>query len=147
MFVWAPLNYPVTQDEDGFSSSSSGFSIDSGTEEEENSCGKTARYARAMFDAVPSMRMFISFRKGPCYVWQRGPAPGEPGEPRSFRRAWLSIGLSEDTFRTVDPDHPMDLFMTNTPHGPPLAEPRVTYINDAPIPQPIRRCINTYQKL
>ena len=151
VFVWAPLNYPVTQDEeDGFTSSSSGFSIDSCTEEEEYSFDKTERYALAMLEAVPSMRMFISFRKGPCYVWRRGPAPGEPGEPgelRSFRRAWLSIGLSEDTFRTVDPDHPMELFATNIPHGPPLAEPRVTHIYDAPIALPISRSVKTYQKL
>jgi len=148
VFVWAPLNYPVTQDEeDGFTSSSSGFSIDSCTEEEEYSFDKTERYAFAMFDAVPSMCMFISFRKGPCYVWRRGPAAGEPGEARSFRRAWLSICLSEDTFRTVDPDHPMELFVTNIPHGPPLAEPRVTYIYDAPISLPISRSINTYQNL
>ncbi|KAH9970292.1 Gpi16 subunit, GPI transamidase component-domain-containing protein [Lactifluus volemus] len=89
VFVWAPLNYPVARDEDGYTSSSSGFSIDSCTEEEMYSFDKTERYALAMFDAVPSMRMFISFRKGPCYVWWRGPAKqvqDGPSEPRPFKR-------------------------------------------------------------
>lgn len=128
------------------SSDSSGFSVESCTEEEEFSFDKTERYARAMFDAVPAMRMFISFRKGPCHVWRRGPAPGEPGEPRGFMRAWLSICLSEDTFRVVDPDHPMDLFVTNVPHGPPLAEPRVMRVYNAPISLPVSRS-KTYQNL
>ena len=63
VFVWAPLNYPVDQNEDDFtaSSSESGFSIASCTEDEVYSFDKTERYALAMFDAVPAMRMFISF--------------------------------------------------------------------------------------
>jgi len=146
VFVWAPLNYFGGQDDDGMSSDSSGFSVESCTEEEEYSFDKTERYARAMFDAVPAMRMFISFRKGPCHVWRRGPAPGVPGEQRGFRRAWLSICLSEDTFRVVDPDHPMDLFVTNVPHGPPLAEPRVMRVYNAPISLPVSRS-KTYQNL
>jgi hypothetical protein len=147
IFVWAPLNYPVTQDEDGFSSSSSGFSIDSCTEEEMYSFDKTERYALAMFDAVPAMRMFISFRKGPCYVWRRGPAPRDPCEPRPFKRTPLSICLSEDTFRGVDPDHPIDLFVKNVPHGPPLAEPRVIQIYNAPISLPVSRSAKTFQNM
>jgi len=147
VFVWAPLNYPVSQDEDGFSSSSSGFSIDSCTEEEEYSVDKTERYAIAMFDAVPAMRMFISYRKGPCYVWRRGPAPRDAGEPRPLKRARLSLTLSEDTFRAVDPDHPMELFVTNVPHGPPLAEPRVICVYNAPTSLPVTRSIKTFQDL
>ncbi|KAH9961841.1 hypothetical protein BJV74DRAFT_871655 [Russula compacta] len=149
VFVWAPLNHPVTQDEDedGFTSSSSGFSIDSCTEEEEYSFDKTERYALAMFDAVPALRMFISYRKGPCYVWRRGPAPRDPAEPRPFKRTWLSICLDEDTFRAVDPDHPVDLFVTNVPHGPPLAVPRTIHVHNVPISLPVSRSIKTFQNL
>jgi hypothetical protein len=45
------------------------------------------------------------------------------------------MGLSEDTFREVDPDEQIDLFVTrtNVPHGPPLAVPR---IYNAPIRPP-----------
>ena len=91
VFVWAPLNFPVAvaRDEDGYTSSSSGFSIDSCTEEEIYSFDKTERYALAMFDAVPSMRMFISFREGPCYVWWRGPAKQDASEPWPFKRTRL----------------------------------------------------------
>ncbi|KAH9964998.1 hypothetical protein BC827DRAFT_905633 [Russula dissimulans] len=154
VFVWAPLNHPVTQnsDEDWFSSSSSGFSIDSCSEEDECSLDKMARYAGAMFDAVPTLRMFISYRKGPCTAWERAssssssfasatardrdarpPPPQQAGESRPFKRAWLSIDLSEDTFRNVDPDHPTELFETSVPHGPPLAEPRPNKIYNVPI--------------
>ena len=147
VFVWAPLNYPVTQDEDGFTSSSSGFSIDSCTEEEMYSFDKTERYALAMFDAVPALRMFISFRKGPCHVWRRGPVPQDPGEPRPFKRTPISICPSEDTFRAVDPDHPIDLFVTNVPHGPPLAEPRVIRIYNAPTSLPVSRSSRAFQNL
>jgi hypothetical protein len=147
VFVWAPLNYPVTQDEDDFtaSSSESGFSIASCTEDEVYSFDKTERYALAMFDAVPAMRMFISFRKGPCYVWRRGPLPEDPATPRPFKRTPLSICLSEDTFRAVDPDHPIELFVTNVPHGPPLAEPRVIHVYDAPVLLPVSRSAKTFQ--
>lgn len=96
--MWAPLNYPVTQDEDEdlSTSSSSGFSIASCTEDEEYSFDKTERYALAMFDVVPAMRMFISFRKGPCYVWRRGPpASSDAAAPRPFKRTPLSICLSD----------------------------------------------------
>jgi hypothetical protein len=159
-------------DEDGYessSSSSSGFSIGSCTEEEEYSFDKTERYAFAMFEAVPTLRMFISYRKGPCYVWRRiGPGlaprvvvpdddgPGEAGpeepEPRPrprplLKRTWLSIPLSEDTFRTVDPDHPIDLFVSNVPHGPPLAAPRIINIYNAPIVPPVSRSAKTFQEL
>jgi hypothetical protein len=162
VFVWAPLNHPVTQDEDGFSSSSSGFSIDSCSEEDEYSLDKTARYAGAMFDAVPTLRMFISYRKGPCTVWQRTSASSSSSPPssssspasvrsepqqkqkqqeesRPFKRTWLSICLNEDTFRNVDPDHPMELFETSVPHGPPLAEPREIHIYDVPISMAVCR--------
>ncbi|KAI9510155.1 hypothetical protein F5148DRAFT_1182054 [Russula earlei] len=145
VFVWAPLNYPVTQDEDGFTSSSSGFSIGSCSEEEEYSLDKTVRYAGAMFDAVPTLRMFISFRKGPCFAWQRVPASprgGDAVEPRQFKRTWLSFCPDENTFRKVDPDHPMELFETNVPHGPPLAEPRVIHIYNVPISLPVCRSKN-----
>ncbi len=152
-------------DEDGYessSSSSSGFSIGSCTEEEEYSFDKTERYAFAMFEAVPTLRMFISYRKGPCYVWRRigpGPAPrvifapddvsGEAGpRPRPLlKRTWLSIPLSEDTFRTVDPNHPIDLFVSNVPHGPPLASPRIINIYNAPIVPPVSRSAKTFQEL
>lgn len=126
------------------SSDSSGFSVESCSEDEEFSLDKTVRYARAMFDAVPTMRIFVSFRRGLCYAWRREPAPGEPGEPRGFRRAYLSFCPSEDTFRVVDPDHPMDLFVTNVPHGPPLAEPRDTQVYNAPVMLPVSRS-KTYQ--
>ncbi|KAH9952883.1 hypothetical protein BGW80DRAFT_1469197 [Lactifluus volemus] len=43
--VWAPLHYPVARDEDGYTSSSSGFLIDSCTKEEMYSFDKTERYA------------------------------------------------------------------------------------------------------
>lgn len=139
MFIWAPFKFGGQDDEDeGMSSDSSGFSVGSCTEEEEFSLDKTELYARAMFDAVPTMRMFISFRKGLCHVWRRAPAPGEP-EPRGFKRAWLSICPSEDTFRVVDPDHPMDFYVKNVPHGPPLAEPRVMRVYNAPIRLPVSR--------
>jgi len=179
VFVWAPLNYPVNQDDDGYSSmsSSSGFSIDSCTEKEEYSFDKTERYAFAMFEAVPALRMFISYRKGPCYVWRRiGPAPPAPApasrdsdesesesgnqgeearsgsgsgpEPRPvLKRTWLSIPLSEDTFRAVDPDQPIDLFVTNVPYGPPLAAPRIINIYNAPIVPPVSRSAKTFQEL
>jgi hypothetical protein len=181
VFVWAPLNYPMNQDDDGYSSmssSSSGFSIGSCTEEEEYSFDKTERYAFAMFEAVPALRMFISYRKGPCYVWRRiGPSPvpppvpalalalAPPGEdgpggeagageedagppPRPvLKRTWLSIPLCEDTFRAVDPDHPIDLFVTNVPHGPPLAAPRIINIYNAPIVPPVSRSAKTFQEL
>ena len=181
VFVWAPLNYPVNQDDDGYSStSSSGFSIGSCTEEEEYSFDKTERYAFAMFEAVPALHMFISYRKGPCYVWRRiGPAPapapapasaptprddsdesesGNPGpeqpepkpEPVSrpvLKRTWLSIPLSEDTFRAVDPDQPIDLFVSNVPYGPPLAAPRIINIYNAPIVPPVSRSAKTFQEL
>lgn len=166
-------------------SSSSGFSIGSCTEEEEYSFDKTERYAFAMFEAVPALRMFISYRKGPCYVWRRigpGPAPpapvlapalapaprdsdsdgsesgnppGEAGtgtgpEPVSrpvLKRTWLSIPLCEDTFRAVDPDQPIDLFVTNAPHGPPLAAPRIINIYNAPIVPPASRSAKTFQEM
>ena len=154
-------------------SSSSGFSIDSCTEEEEYSFDKTERYAFAMFEAVPALRMFISYRKGSCYVWRRigpppapapGPGPrdsdgsGDPGDdtgpespeppPRPvLKRTWLSIPLCEDTFRAVDPDHPVDLFVTNVPHGPPLAAPRIINIYNAPIVPPVSRSAKTFQEL
>jgi hypothetical protein len=145
VFVWAPLNYPFTQEEDDYlsASSSSGFSIASCTEDEEYSFDKTERYALAMFDAVPAMRMFISFRKGPCYVWRRGPDPTTPNRP--FKRTPLSICLSEDTFRAVDPDQPIELFVTNVPHGPPLAEPRVIRVYNAPVLLPVSRSAKTFQ--
>ncbi|SRR6266702_1068754 len=146
VFVWAPLNYPVTQDEDDFSASSeSGFSIASCTEDEVYSFDKTERYALAMFEAVPAMRMFISFRKGPCYVWRRGPPPSDPAVPRPFKRTPLSICLSEDTFRAVDPDQPIELFVTSVPHGAPLAEPRVIRVYDAPVSLPVSRSAKTFQ--
>jgi hypothetical protein len=149
VFVWAPLNYPVTQDddEDGYSSSSSGFSMDSCTEEEMYSYDKTERYALAMFEAVPAMRMFISYRKGPCYVWRRGPPPRDGCGPRPFKRTPLSICLSEDTFRGVDPDNPIDLFVTSVSHGPPVAEPRIFHVYNAPIPLPVSRSTKTFQDL
>jgi hypothetical protein len=155
-------------------SSSSGFSIGSCTEEEEYSFDKTERYAFAMFEAVPALRMFISFRKGPCYVWRRiGPAPapapaprdssassadsngsGNPGEagprpePRPvLKRTYLSIPLCEDTFRAVDPDQPIDLFVSNVPHGPPLAAPRIINIYNAPIVPPVSRSAKTFQEM
>ena len=55
------------QDEDDFSASSSSscFSIASCTEDELYSFNKTERYVLATFDAPPTMRMFISFCKGP----------------------------------------------------------------------------------
>jgi hypothetical protein len=180
VFVWAPLNYPVNQEDDGYSSasSSSGFSIGSCTEEEEYSFDKTERYAFAMFEAVPALRMFISYRKGACSVWQRiGPAPapapapasrdsaadsdrsGNPGEavqepgprpepPRPvLKRTWLSILLCEDTFRAVDPDQPIDLFVSNVPHGPPLAAKRIIKIYNAPIVPPVSRSAKTFQEM
>ncbi|KAF8259402.1 hypothetical protein EI94DRAFT_1751690 [Lactarius quietus] len=125
-FVWAPLNYPVAQDEDDFTASSeSGFSIASCTEDEVYSFNKTERYALAMFDA------------GPCYVWRRGPQPQDPAAPRRFKRTPLSICLSENTFRAVDPDQPIELFVTSVPHGPPLAEPRVMHVYDTPVSLPV----------
>jgi hypothetical protein len=177
VFVWAPLNYPVNQDDDGYSSmssSSSGFSIGSCTEEEEYSFDKTERYAFAMFEAVPALRMFISYRKGPCYVWRRiggpaavpvpAPVPAlTPAAPRDsdgsesgpvpkperpvLKRTWLSIPLCEDTFRAVDPDEPIDLFVTNVPHGPPLAAPRIINIYNAPIVPPVSRSAKTFQEM
>ena len=145
VFVWAPLNYPIPmlQDEEDLSSSS-GFSIASCTEDEEYSFDKTERYALAMFDAVPSIRMFISFRKGPCYAWRRGPLPEDPTAPRPFKRTPLSICLSEDTFRAVDPDQPIELFVTGVPYGPPLAEPRVIHVYDAPVLLPVERSARAF---
>jgi hypothetical protein len=135
----------VNQDRDEYaSSSSSGFSIDSDTEEEQFSFDKTERYALAMFAAVPPLCMFISYRKGPCYVWRRGPAPRDPDAPRPPKRTWLSIRLSEDTFRAVDPDHPMDLFVTNVPHGPPLAAPRIMNVYNLPIMPPTSRSVKAF---
>ena len=147
-------------------SSSSGFSIDSCTEDEEYSFDKTERYAFAMFEAVPALRMFISYRKGPCHVWRRiGPAapapaprdsdesesgnhPGDEAGPRPvLKRTWLSIPLSEDTFRAVDPDQPIDLFVSNVPHGPPLAARRIIKIYNAPIVPPVSRSAKTFQEL
>lgn len=156
-------------------SSSSGFSIGSCTEEEEYSFDKTERYAFAMFEAVPALRMFISYRKGPCYVWRRIGAPPEPEpapprdsdgssesesgtgtdacgeavpEPKPvLKRTWLSIPLGEDTFRVVDPDQPIDLFVTNVPYGPPLAAPRIINIYNAPIVPPVSRSAKTFQEL
>jgi hypothetical protein len=148
VLVWAPLNYPITQDEEDFSTSSeSGFSIASCTEDEEFSFDKTERYALAMFDAVPSMRMFISFRKGPCYVWRRGPPAEDPAAPRPFKRTPLSICLSEDTFRAVDPDQPIELFVTSVPYGPPLAEPRVVPIYNVPVLPPVSRSVRALQDM
>jgi hypothetical protein len=155
-------------------SSSSGFSIGSCTEEEEYSFDKTERYAFAMFEAVPALRMFISYRKGPCYVWRRiGPPTPAPAPPRDsgessdsgnsnlgggeaepepvsrpvLKRTWLSIPLSEDTFRAVDPDQPIDLFVTNVPYGPPLAAPRIINIYNAPIVPPASRSAKTFQEM
>jgi hypothetical protein len=140
----------MNQDKDDaeyLSSSSSGFSIDSCTEKEDFSFDKTERYALAMFDAVPPLCMFISYRKGPCYVWRRGPAPRDPDEPRPPKRTWLSIWLSEDTFRAVDPDHPMELFVTNVSHGPPLAAPRIINVYNVPILPPVSRSVKAFQEL
>ncbi|KAI9443855.1 hypothetical protein H4582DRAFT_2125876 [Lactarius indigo] len=109
VFVWVPLSYPVPQNENDF--------------KDEYSFDKTERYALAMFDAVPAMRSSISFCKGPCCVWRRGPPLSDLAVPRPFKRAPLSIRLAEDTFRAVDPDQPIELFVTDVPHGPPLAEP------------------------
>ena len=129
-----------------------------------------------MFEAVPALRMFISYRKGPCYVWRRiGPAPApapapaasapaaaaasrddsesgpepepEPVSRPVLKRTWLSIPLSEDTFRAVDPDQPIDLFVSNVPHGPPLAAPRIINIYNAPIVPPVSRSAKTFQEL
>jgi hypothetical protein len=114
---------------------------------------KTERYASAMFDAVPPLCMFISYRKGPCHVWRRAPgAPREPGAPRQPpKRTFLSIRLSEDTFRVVDPDHPLELFVTNVPHGPPLAAPRIINVYNVPIMPPVSRSskllAKTFQEL
>ena len=47
----------------------------------------------------------------------------DPDVPRPFKRTPLSISLSEDTFRAVDPDWPIELFVTSVPHGPLLTEP------------------------
>ena len=146
--MWALLNYPVTQDEDDYSasSSSSGFSIASCTEDELYSFDKTERYALAMFDAVPAMRMSISFRREPCYVWRRRPvSPSDPAAPCRFKRTPLSISLSEDTFCAVDPDRPIELFVMNVPHGPPPAGPREIHIYDAPVSLPVSRSTRTFQ--
>src|SRR6266702_3831875 len=103
VFVWAPLNYPVTQDEDDFSASSeSGFSIASCTEDEVYSFDKTERYALAMFEAVPAMRMFISFRKGPCYVWPHGAPLAEPRVIRVYD-APVSLPVSRSAKTFQDP--------------------------------------------
>jgi len=69
-FVWARLNYPVTQDGDRFPSSSSGSLIDWCLDEGEYSLGKIARYVGAMFDAVQRLRRFILYRRAACNVWQ-----------------------------------------------------------------------------
>lgn len=138
----------MDQDEDeNESSSSSGFSIGSCTEEEEFSLDKTERYASALFDAVPPLSMFISFRKGPCHVWRRGTAPRrEPGgPPRPLKRSWIEIGLCENSFRAVDPDHPVQLFVTNVPHGPPLAAPRTIRVYNVPILPPVSRSAKSFQ--
>jgi hypothetical protein len=64
-----------------------------------------------------------------------------------LKRTWLSIPLSEDTFRAVDPDQPIDLFVSNVPHGPPLAATRIITIYNAPIMPPVSRSAKTFQEL
>ncbi|KAH9956221.1 hypothetical protein BGW80DRAFT_1257846 [Lactifluus volemus] len=82
--VWAPLHYPVARDEDGYTSSSSGFSIDSCTKEEMYSFDKAERYALAMSDTVISLPvLFISFLKGHASLVERAGGTGS-SEPRPF---------------------------------------------------------------
>jgi hypothetical protein len=87
---------PVARDEDGYTSFSSGFSIDSCTKEEMNSFDKTEGYALAMSDAVISLPVFISFLKGHASLVERAGGTGS-SEPRPFNaRGFRLVYLSED---------------------------------------------------
>ncbi|KAH9958791.1 hypothetical protein BGW80DRAFT_1256757 [Lactifluus volemus] len=89
-------NYHVARDEDGYTSSSSGFSIDSCTKEEMYSFDKTERYALVMSDAVISLPVFISFLKGHASLVERAGGTGS-SEPRPFNaRGFRLVYLSED---------------------------------------------------
>ncbi|KAH9956314.1 hypothetical protein BGW80DRAFT_1565797 [Lactifluus volemus] len=94
--VWAPLHYPVARDEDGYTSSSLGFSIDSCTKEEMYLFDKTERYALVMSDAVISLPVFISFLKGHASLVEQAGGTGS-SEPRPFNaRGFRLVYLSED---------------------------------------------------
>jgi len=50
-----------------------------------------ARYAGAMFDAVPTLRRFMLYRKVPWNLWQRASSSSardaQAGESRPFKRS------------------------------------------------------------
>ena len=69
----------------------------------------------------------------------------DPDTPRPFNRTLLSISLSEDTFRTVDPDWLIELFMTSVPHGPLPTEPLEIDVYNTRASLPVSRSARTFQ--
>ncbi|KAH9970314.1 hypothetical protein BGW80DRAFT_582691 [Lactifluus volemus] len=82
---------------------------------------------------------------GPRYVWWRGLAKQDPSKAQPFKPTRLSMGLSEDTFLEVNPDQPIELFVTNLPQGPSLAVLWVIRIYNAPIGMPPSRSRKSIQ--
>lgn len=105
VIVWAPLWDSRNEDED-FDTTDSGFSID--TDDDEESFDKTQRYAQAMMSACSSLKLFISLRRCESRAWIRDSATGKARFDKRVN------GVSDDCFRYIDPDAPLDYFLSYT---------------------------------
>jgi len=63
-------------------------------------------------------------------------------------RGFEVIGFGKTSplvYEKLTSDHPIDLFVTSVPHGPPVAAPRVMRVYNAPDCLPVTRSANAYQ--
>ncbi|TFY81032.1 hypothetical protein EWM64_g2982 [Hericium alpestre] len=109
-FVWGPLYVSRYADED-FSSDGSGFSINTDDDDIENSEVKTTKYVMAMMKSSPMLDVFISKRSGSNSAWVRRRSDG------SIRSMSLAHSMTEDSFRFVDPDDPLNFIVNGEVHS------------------------------